>query len=80
MAFTATTGWDVRTGGSDANGGGFDAAATGTDRSVADSPFIAFTDLVIDGPTNTKCTSSKKISSKNSIHSDSYSRSFLQTR
>lgn len=57
MAFTATMQWDVRTGGSNSNGGGFDSALSGTDRSVQDAAYITFTDLVIDGTTNTKCTS-----------------------
>ncbi len=59
MAFTAFVEWDVRTTGSDSNGGGFDAVSgtPGTDYSQQDSPQITYTDLVIDGTTNTKCTS-----------------------
>jgi hypothetical protein len=59
MAFAATMQWDVRTTGSDANGGGFDptAGTPGTDYSLQDSPQVTYTDLVIDGTTNTKCTS-----------------------
>jgi len=57
MAFSATTEWDVRTTGNAANGGGFDTAASGTDYSKQDSPQFTYTDLVIDGTTNTKCTS-----------------------
>lgn len=57
MAFAAGTNWDVRTTGSDSNGGGFNSAATGTDRSLGDTPYISFTDLVIDAVTNTKITS-----------------------
>ncbi len=57
MAFSATTQWDVRTTGSDSNGGGFDTAATGTNFAMQDAAQIAFTDLVIDATTNTKCTS-----------------------
>lgn len=57
MAFSATTIWECRSAGSDNNGGGFDIAASGTDRSQQDAAYITFTDLVIDGTTNTKCTS-----------------------
>jgi hypothetical protein len=57
MAFSATTEWDVQTGGSDANGGGFDTASTGTDRSLSTTAFQAYTDIVIDATTNTKITS-----------------------
>ncbi len=57
MAFNASTEWDVRSTGSDSNGGGFNTAATGTNYSVQDSPQFTYTDLVIDGTTNTKCTS-----------------------
>ncbi len=59
MAFAATVTWDVRTTGSDSNGGGFDpiSGTPGTNYSVQDSPQITYTDLVIDGTTNTKCTS-----------------------
>lgn len=56
-AFAATTEWDVRTTGNDANGGGFNVAATGTDRSQSDTPFIQFTDLLVDAATATKITS-----------------------
>jgi hypothetical protein len=58
MSITATTQWDVRTTGSDSNGGGFDPTLTGTDYSQQDTAQVAYTDLVIDGTTNTKCTSS----------------------
>lgn len=57
MAFASTTEWDVRTTGSDSNGGGFDLASSGTDYSIQDSPQVTYTDLVIDGTTNTKITS-----------------------
>lgn len=57
MAFATTTQWDVRTTGNAANGGGFDVASSGTDYSQQDSPQVTYTDLVIDGATNTKCTS-----------------------
>lgn len=57
MALSAAMEWDVRTTGSNSNGGGFKAGASGTDYSQQDSPQITFTDLVIDGTTNTKCTS-----------------------
>lgn len=59
MAFLATMQWDVRTSGSDSNGGGFDptAGVPGTDYSQQNSPQVTYTDLVIDGTTNTKCTS-----------------------
>lgn len=60
MAFAATVEWEVRTTGSDSNGGGFDptSGTPGTDYSQQNSAQIAYTDLVIDGTTNTKCTSS----------------------
>jgi hypothetical protein len=59
MAFASTMVWEVRTTGSDSNGGGFDptSGTPGTDYSQQDSPQITYTDLVIDGTTNTKCTS-----------------------
>jgi hypothetical protein len=59
MAFQTTVQWDVRTTGSDSNGGGFDpvSGVPGTDFSQQDAAQIAFTDLVIDAATNTKCTS-----------------------
>ncbi len=57
MAFSAGVVWEVRTTGSDSNGGGFLAGATGTDYSQQTSPQVSYTDLVIDGTTNTKCTS-----------------------
>jgi hypothetical protein len=57
MAFASTTQWDVRTTGSDSNGGGFDTSSSGTDYSLQDSPQITYTDMVIDGTTNTKFTS-----------------------
>lgn len=59
MAFTQYVEWDVRTTGSDANGGGFDpvSGTPGTDYSQQDAAQIAYTDLVIDGATNTNCTS-----------------------
>lgn len=57
MAFTATTYWEVQTGGNDANGGGFDSAASGTDYSYgAGQTTIAYTDIVI-GVTTTQGTS-----------------------
>src|SRR5260370_4868451 len=60
MAFAGSVAWEVRpTAGSDSNGGGFDAtsATPGTDSSQQNAAQIAYTDLVIDGTTNTKCTS-----------------------
>lgn len=59
MAFAATVAWEVQTGGNDANGGGFDAVSgtPGTDYSQQTAAQVAFTDLVIDGTTNTDCTS-----------------------
>src|SRR5579871_300772 len=59
MAFNAGMIWDVRSGGSDSNSGGFDptVAAPGTDFSQQNAAQIAYTDLVIDGTTNTKITS-----------------------
>lgn len=57
MALSATTQFEVRTTGSDSNGGGFDTSSSGTDFSQQDSPQIAYTDLVINATTNTKCTS-----------------------
>ena len=60
MAFHGNTEWDVRTTGSDANGGGFQVGATGTDYSQQDAAQQAYTDLVIDGATNTKITSAAR--------------------
>lgn len=57
MAITAATVWEVRTGGSANNGGGYDAALGGTDYSQQAAAQVAYTDLVIDATTNTKCTS-----------------------
>jgi hypothetical protein len=59
MAYASTLEWDVRTTGSDSNGGAFDpvSGTPGTDYSQQDSPQVVYTDLVIDGTTNTKCTS-----------------------
>lgn len=59
MAFAATVEWDVRTTGSNSNGGGFDpvSGTPGTDYSQQDAAQVAYTDLVIDATTNTKCTS-----------------------
>lgn len=59
MAFAATMEWDVRTTGNANNGGGFDptSGTPGTDYSQQDAAQIAYTDLVIDGATDTKCTS-----------------------
>src|SRR5579859_4628846 len=57
MSFAATTEWDVRTTGSDANGGGFDTSSSGTDYSQQNAAQVAYTDMVIDGTTNTKFTS-----------------------
>ncbi len=57
MALSANTVWEVRTTGADTNGGGFVAGATGTDFSQQDAAQIAYTDMVIDGTTNTKFTS-----------------------
>ncbi|HEX5323841.1 MAG TPA: hypothetical protein VFW40_08655 [Capsulimonadaceae bacterium] len=55
-AFSATTQWDIGTGGSSSNGGGFDTSSSGTDFSQQNSPQITYTDLVI-GATNTQLTS-----------------------
>lgn len=57
--FNATMQWEVRTTGSDSNGGGFDpgVASPGTDYSQQDACQVSYTDLVIDGVTNTKVTS-----------------------
>src|SRR3990170_5685443 len=57
MALPATTVWEVRTDGNDANGGGFVTGASGTDYSQQAAAQIAYTDMVIDGTTNTKFTS-----------------------
>ena len=57
MAFSAATEWEVRTTGATDNGGGFQVGSTGTDYSQQDSPQVTYTDLVIDGATNTKLTS-----------------------
>lgn len=59
MAIAATMVWEVRSAGNSANGGGFDptSGVPGTDYSQQNSAQIAFTDLVIDGTTNTNCTS-----------------------
>jgi hypothetical protein len=59
MAFASSVAWEVRSTGSDTNGGGFDAVSgvPGTDRSQQDAAQTTYTDLVIDGTTNTKCTS-----------------------
>ncbi len=58
MALVTQTVWEVRpTAGSDTNGGGFVCGASGTDYSKQNSAQITYTDLVIDGTTNTKCTS-----------------------
>ena len=59
MAFAAAVVWEVRTTGSDANGGGFDptSGVPGTDYSQQAAAQVAYTDLVIDATTNTKCTS-----------------------
>ncbi len=58
MAFPAATAWEVRpTAGSDTNGGGFVTGSSGTDYSLQNAAQIAYTDMVIDGATNTKFTS-----------------------
>lgn len=57
MAFTAAVEWDVWTTGSDTNGGGFAVGSGGTDRSQQAAAFKTYTDLVIDGTTNTDMTS-----------------------
>lgn len=59
MAFAATAIWEIRTTGSDANGGGFDptSGVPGTDYSQQNAAQVAYTDLVINGATNTDCTS-----------------------
>ena len=60
MAISATTIWEVETGGSDTlNGGGFDpkVAAPGTDFSTQAAAAQAYSDLVIGNPTNTQLTS-----------------------
>lgn len=43
--------WEVHNGGVDTNGGCFLPGATGTDRSLSDSPFTSFTDLIVGGTT-----------------------------
>ena len=57
MAITGPTIWEVRTTGNAANGGGYDAALGGVDYSQQNAAQVAYTDLVIDATTNTKCTS-----------------------
>lgn len=58
MALSASIIWEVRAPtGNDNNGGGFRAGATGTDYSQQDSPQVVYTDLTVDGVTNTKVTS-----------------------
>lgn len=57
MAFSSGVIWECRTTGNNANGGGFNSAASGTDRSQQDAAQTAYTDLVIDGTTNTNMTS-----------------------
>ena len=58
MAFSSTTGWGVdEAAGSDTNGGGWDPASSGTNYANQSSPQVTYTDLVIDGSTNTKVTS-----------------------
>lgn len=52
-----TTVWEVHQAGNDLNGGCFVSGGAGTDFSQQDSPQFSFTDLVIDGTTNTKVTS-----------------------
>lgn len=49
--------WEVHQAGADSNGGCFVPSGTGTDYSQQDSPQYSFSDLVIDGTTNTKVTS-----------------------
>lgn len=57
MALNAAIVWEVRTTGNANNGGGFKAGAAGTDYSQQDAAQYNYTDLVIDGTTNTKVTS-----------------------
>lgn len=59
MAFAASVTWEARSDGNDANGGGFDAVSgtPGTDYSQQAAAQVAYTDIVIDGTTNTNCTS-----------------------
>jgi hypothetical protein len=55
MAFLSPAVWEVRSTGAAANGGAFDATSgtPGTDFSQQDAAQIAYTDMVIDGTTNT---------------------------
>ncbi len=55
MALATGTVWEIRANGTATGGGGF--VATGTDRSQQDAVHATFTDLVIDGTTNTDITS-----------------------
>ena len=57
MAFTAAVEWDVRVPGDDTNGGGFAVGSGGIDFSQQNAAQVTYTDLVIDGTTNTNCTS-----------------------
>jgi len=57
MAFPANMVWEVRNGGSSSNGGGYTPTGGGTDYSLQTAAQVSYTDLVIDGTDNTKCTS-----------------------
>ncbi len=57
MALSVSQVWEVRTTGTDVNGGAFKAGSGGTDYSQQNAAQVAYTDLVIDGVTNTKVTS-----------------------
>ncbi len=49
--------WEVHQAGADSNGGCFVSGGTGTDYTQQDSPQFSLSDLIIDGTTNTKVTS-----------------------
>ncbi len=53
--------WEIRTVGASDNGGGFDptSGTPGTDFSIFDNAEVTYTDLAIDGSTDTDCTSSE---------------------
>ena len=60
MAISASTVFECRasgTGVADTNGGGFVAGASGTDYSQQNAPQYGYTNLAVDGTTNTKVTS-----------------------
>src|SRR5689334_12771160 len=47
MTVSATTVWEVQTGGNDTFGGGFNSAAAGTDRSTATTAFVNIDNVTI---------------------------------